>query len=285
MAGHRLCEARVVPPSLDNLARPLIAEWIEREAQPAEIADALERELLDALSREPAVCVGDATRGAAAIVQGNSAWTLGVVGDARAQTIAELARACAAAGAARLCSAGPPRWYLRSGVRTDERAAWLDAGGSLRSTHFDLVVDAGALAVHARAQTPSVSRIESAEDLAQIQRWLREEFSTPWAIEVGAAFARRGAWGAREGREWVAVAAHSGHCAAAGTFGPLATRAAARGRGHGARVTIAALADAGQRGFSRVTVPWVDADVQRFYERIATVTARVERALLVLALR
>lgn len=263
------------------MARALVDEWIERDALPAAIADAIERELLAALAREPSVCVGDATRGAAAIVQGTSAWTLGLVGDAPAQSIRELGRACASAGAARLLSAGPPRWYLRSGVAHAEQQPWIDAGAALRSTHYDLRVDVRALA----AQQSGVSRIESVEDLELIQRWLREEFSSAWAIEVGAAFEHRGVFAARDGDAWVAVAAHSGHCAAAGTFGPLATRPAARGVGHGARVAIAALADAGLRGFSQVTVPWVDADVLRFYARVAPVTARVERALLSLPLR
>ena len=267
------------------MARALVDEWIEREEHPAAIIDAIERELLAALASERSVSVGDPTRGAVAIVEGTSAWTLGVVGDARAQTIVELGRACASAGAARLLSAGPPRWYLRSGVGAAEREPWLDAGAALRSTHFDLRVDVRALAEQRRDEPISVSRIESVEDRERVQCWLREEFSAAWAIEVGAAFERRGVFAAREGDLWVAVAAHSGHCAAAGTFGPLATRPAARGLGHGARVASAALADAGRRGFSQVTVPWVDRAVLPFYERIATVTARVERALLVVALR
>lgn len=267
------------------MARALVDEWIATEDQPADIAGSIEQELLAALGSEPCVCVGDATRGAVAIVQGSSAWALGVIGvggDERASTIGALGRACAEAGAARLFSAGPPRWYLRSGARTQEHAAWRSAGATLRATHFDLLLDVRTLE---RASTADVVQIGAPQDLASIRAWLREEFSTPWSVEVAAAFERRAVFAARDGDQWVAVAAHSGHCAAAGTFGPLATRPAARGRGHGARVAVAALDDLRRRGFAQVCVPWVDPDVLRFYERIAPVAARIERALFALALR
>lgn len=261
------------------VARSVVRRWIDEEGLDRALLDAVADELCAALGGATAVTVGDATGEALAVIDGSRAWCVGLAAHEREDERALLATLCARAaqrGASRLLSGGPPRWYLRSGVsRGEPERAWVSAGARAIATHWDLWVDPRAVAMPAQG----VERVTTRTDCEQIAAWLEAEFSVAWADEVRWAFARGAVFAARDAGEWVAVAAHSGHCGAAGTFGPLATRERARGRGHGARVARAALAAAAERGFARVCVPWVEREVVRLYEGVARVEARSERVL------
>jgi hypothetical protein len=261
------------------VARAVVRRWIEEEGLDRAALDAVADELCAALGSATAVIVDEPIGAALAVVDGSRAWCVGLAAHEGEDEQALLATLCARAaqrGASRLLSAGPPRWYLRSGLARGERErAWVDAGARVIATHVDLWVDPRGVTTPA----DGVERVASRKECEQIASWLEAEFSVAWAHEVRWAFARGAVFAARDAGEWVAVAAHSGHCAAAGTFGPLATRERARGRGHGARVARAALAAAAERGFARVCVPWVDREVVRLYEGLARVEARAERVL------
>ncbi len=193
-----------------------------------------------------------------------------------------LAEATRDRGATRLWSAGPPRWYLRSGVSDPlEAAAWIDAGATIASRHFDLIVDPRALRL--AGESVGVERV-SADEVDAVARWVGDEFSRDWEAEARAAGGRSGLFVCRVDGAFAAFAGHSGHGAARGTFGPLGTAPAARGKGLGGRVAAAAIADLARRGFDKVVVPWVDLQVVPLYERIAAVLERRSRVLFTLNL-
>lgn len=260
--------------------RSIVARWLEEESLSPAIGPAIEDELVSAHARSQLVVLDDSSLGSAvAVLDGAKAWTLGAVAlDDPTSLLRGLGAACARQGARRLWSAGPPRWYLRSGVSADtaEDRAWRAIGGVERSRHLDLWVSAEAAAATGE---PVVERVQTVDELTEVERWVRADFSAAWADEVRCAFEQGAVFVARPSGEVAAFAAHSGHCAAAGTFGPLGARASARGKGLGAAVTRAALRDLGERGFERACVPWVDESVARFYERTATVVAKRARVL------
>lgn len=190
-----------------------------------------------------------------------------------------VAEAVRARGSDRLWSAGPPRWYLRSGVDADEAHVWAESGARVTSRHVDLVLDTGAC--RPAAGEPSVERVGAAER-ERVARWVEQEFSNDWAIEVRAASEREGVFVCRYGSDLAAFAAHSGHTVARGTFGPLGTAPSARGRGLGGRIAAAAIADLGARGFSTALVPWVEPSIAPLYGRVAPVLDRRDRVLFTL---
>ncbi|MBL8681910.1 MAG: hypothetical protein JNK05_22275 [Myxococcales bacterium] len=192
-----------------------------------------------------------------------------------------LADAARARGSDRLWSAGPPRWYLRSGVDADEADAWAALGARVTSRHVDLLVDASSC--RPVAGEPSVERVDAAA-IEGVARWVGQEFSNDWATEVRAAGAVGGVFVCRYGSDLAAFAAHSGHAVARGTFGPLGTARAARGRGLGGRIAAAAIADLWERGFETALVPWVEPSIVSLYGRVARVLDRRDRVLFTLNL-
>lgn len=268
--------------ALERAAQAVVARWIEDESLARSIEAELTDELLAAHRRSRCAVIDDDAGAAIAVVEGARAWWLGASsGRSTGSLIERLATECRALGATRLWSGGPPRWYLRSGVAVgsaDERA-FQSLGGQEISRHLDLWVDPRTVAAPKAAIADDVTRVCSERERDELERWVRADFSEAWAAEARAAFARGGLFVARSGSEIAAFAAHSGHCAAAGTFGPLGARASARGRGWGAAVARSALIDLAERGFERACVPWVDEAVAAFYERIAPEFSRRQRVL------
>jgi hypothetical protein len=268
--------------ALERAAQAVVARWIRDESLSRAIEPTLTEELLAAHHHSRCAVVDDDAGAAIAVIEGTRAWMVGAASEHSTQTlIKRLADKCRARGATRLWSGGPPRWYLRSGVAvgsTDERA-FQSLGGREKSRHLDLWLDPRTVAAPEGALAERVTRVRSEDERDELERWVRRDFSEAWADEARAAFATGGLFVARSDREIAAFAAHSGHCAAAGTFGPAGARENARGRGWGAAVTRCALRDLGERGFARACVPWVDAAVSAFYERIAPVFSRRARVL------
>jgi hypothetical protein len=266
--------------ALERAAQRIVAQWIEDESLSPAIERAITDELIEA-HRDSRCVVVEADEGAAiAVIEQAHAWLLGAA-LGRGGSLDALASECRTRGATRLWSAGPPRWYLRSGVAvgTQDERAFCALGGQQKSRHLDLWLDPRLVAAPDGALASSVTRVHTQDELGDLERWVCEDFSRAWADEARAAFARGGLFVARSDGEITAFAAHSGHCAAAGTFGPLGARASARGRGWGAAVTRCALRDLGAQGFERACVPWVDEAVAAFYERIAPVFSRRTRVL------
>ena len=71
-----------------------------------------------------------------------------------------------------------------------------------------------------------------------------------------------------------------GISAAAGSFGPIGTLPAHRGRGLGAILLRRCLRDLHHGGHRRAIVPWIAPGSERFYARVATVASRRVYAVL-----
>jgi ribosomal protein S18 acetylase RimI-like enzyme len=245
--------------------------------------DAIVAELRDAL---PALELLRWPSGAAALWrdEGPTLYLIGYAG-ALDDALAALRGYASERGCRRLVSSGPPRWYLTSG-EARAPSAWEQFGARRTSTHVDLVVDLTTLV--ANEDDPAVrraaidTRVERDET---VRSWIVDRFSESWALEAERASRRRGLFVARERDATLGFVAHSGHCAAAGTFGPLGVERAHRGRSLGARLTRAALNDLRARGFERALIPWVDRGVCGFYERVVKIERVIEQARYEVALR
>lgn len=162
----------------------------------------------------------------------------------------------------RVVVGGPPEGYLFCGLDPGEALALALAAAGFRpiAAHVDLV------ARPARAAPdPRVRRAQAAEREA-LSAWVGVHFSRAWAAEVSRALEGQGAvfvTGTPGG--YLGFSAHSGHNAAAGTFGPLGVLPLARGQGLGIALARAALSDLAARGFACVTIPWVATEMVAFY--------------------
>jgi len=268
--------------ALERAARSVVTRWIEDESLPLSLESALTQELVAAHGHSRCVIVDNDEGVAIAVIEGTKAWTLGAVQRRSMHTLIEqLASECRAQGATQLWSGGPPRWYLRSGlaIGSTEARAFVALRGERMSQHVDLWLDPRDVRALDGAHAAFVFRVQEPEERDEIEQWVRKDFSEAWAHEVRAAFAMGALFVARSNGHVAAFAAHSGHCAASGTFGPLGTRAHLRGRGWGAAVACCTLRDLGARGFTSVCVPWVDESVAAFYARLAPVRSQRPRVL------
>lgn len=264
----------------------LIAANQAREGFDDAIANALADELVEALAGLDFVVVGDGPHEdgvCAAVIEGTRACCVEFApqpGRERA-LLSAISQAVFARGATRLWSGGPPRWYLRSGADDHEARVWVDLGARVASRHMDITVDP-ATCRRSEADT-AVERVAPAQ-IDDAARWIAQEFSNDWEAEAREAARRDALFVCRYGSQIAAFAAHSGHAAARGTFGPLGTTPSARGKGLGRRVASAAIEDLGSRGFSAVIVPWVEPAVVALYERVAAVLDSRSRVLFTLHL-
>jgi ribosomal protein S18 acetylase RimI-like enzyme len=184
----------------------------------------------------------------------------------------------------RVVACGPPWGYLRSGLDPHDAelcAAWRARGFGEETSHVDLVVrPRGGGGGATSAGRWIVERAEGAA-VGGAVAWVRETFDYAWSVEAARGAARGGLFVARERASGsiVGFCAHSGHNAAAGTFGPLGVHTSARGRGLGAALAARALGDLAARGFERVTIPWVDRALVEFYGAITDEQRVVERII------
>lgn len=181
-----------------------------------------------------------------------------------------------------------PGNYLAPGidVRNRETIAWLERRGYVRhGERTNLLIDLrpvrparpGELpgAAHARALaavSPAYElRRARAEDAEVLAAMIASGFSAAWAFEVGQALgcdppavhvAVERASGAH-----VAFAAHDGNNRGLGWFGPTGTLPEHRGRGLGAALLWACLADVAAAGHEVCEVAWIGP--RDFYERAA----------------
>ncbi len=178
-----------------------------------------------------------------------------------AQALAALEARAQADGATRLRLGGPPGNYCVPGVPVDDPAlpeALSRRGYRPGPESVDLIVNP----TDHRGFVHAALRRGEAHDLA----WIAAEFSTSWAEECARALRTGGVWvtegadGSPEG-----FVAWGGNLASRGRFGPVGVVARARGRGHGAVLTRAALGALADEGFATVTVPWVAAETVGFY--------------------
>ena len=198
-----------------------------------------------------------------------------------ADELAEVGARALAAGATRLVAGGPPGNYIESGVDAADLArlaALAAAGFAVRGEHVDLRVRTD-VAAH---DAPGVSVARCADDLDET---IRAAFGDGWAWESARAREHGGLFAARaDGGGVLGFAAHSGNLCHRGTFGPIGVLPAARGRGVGAALSRAVLADLRERGFVEATVPWVAAETVGFYGSLVSITARTRRLTLARAL-
>jgi predicted N-acetyltransferase YhbS len=276
-------------------ALALAARFADEEGLAADLSGRIAEEMLEALGSERTLAVSAGGDTAVLVVDGRAsrAWCLGVTCPERAVRETLVRAACEAArraGASRLYSGGPARWYLWSGVATESaQQAWRDAGGLAVSDHRDARVvlpqgDRGLDSPPERASGRGSADIEAARTIEELDAacaWITSEFSEDWAAEARRAFGQGAVFVARSGSsgDIVGFAAHSGHAAARGTFGPLGVGREARGQGLGARLADRALRDLQTRGFRRILIPWVDPAVLPMYQRVAPVLT-VERRVL-----
>jgi GNAT superfamily N-acetyltransferase len=278
-----------LPPSLEVALQRLVA---------CELPDANEalrarlvREHATALAHPPdgGQCIAVLEEGAAAVAvlepARPRAWLLGLCPDPErdpvraARALHELEQALSAHGqSVRLLTAGPPAGYLRSGLdvrRTELLAWWQSRGYRPVMEHVDLVADLAP----PEAPDPRVRRAGTDEGAALI-RWIEREFSAAWASEAAAALTAHDAvFVAGSAPEYAGFCGHSGHNAAAGTFGPLGVARSARGSGLGGALARAALDDLYARGFQQVTIPWVDPARVAFYRRLVPQVQIVPRVV------
>ena len=184
----------------------------------------------------------------------------------------------ATCGATRLTFGGPPGNYVLSGCDASDNARLevLDAHGfAPTARHFDLVVRNPEASLDAR-----VARCD--EELAtRTIAWARTHFAEAWGFEAERAATHRGLFASfDESGAPLGFAAHSGNLAHLGTFGPIGVAPAARGSGLGRALALAVLDDLRRRGFTRCTVPWVDADTVAFYRSFVQIEAQTERVML-----
>lgn len=178
-----------------------------------------------------------------------------------------------------LLTGGPPGSYLSSGLdtRDDATIRWFTQRDYvLHSRHVDFRVT---LASPATAD-PRVRRADPSE-LDPLSAWIEALFGPAWRRETRRALLRhQGVFVSGEPPEYLGFAAHSGHNAALGTFGPLGVAPHARGRGLGAALARAALDDLRARGFTRATIPWVDPALTNFYRRLVDRIEPIPRTIL-----
>jgi GNAT superfamily N-acetyltransferase len=272
-------------------ALALAAQFASEEAIHRSLVGDIADEMIDALASERILTVHRGDASAVLVVDERArAWYLGATGsegsldDGMLRALRDAARG---AGAERLYSGGPARWYLRSGV-ADERArgAWERAGGIVASDHRDVRVT-----LSSREDSPArgedasgsiaVVAVTARDALDRLCEWIARDFSEDWARETRRAHARGTVFvGVNPAtNEVVGFVGHSGHAAARGTFGPLGVRADARGRGLGARLADRALRDLAKRGFGSVLIPWVEPEILAVYRSVAP-SMTVERRVL-----
>ena len=114
------------------------------------------------------------------------------------------------------------------------------------------------------------------EERERILAFIEKEFGRIWRFEAGRAFENDPptmVYAEVDG-EVAGFAAHEANNRGLGFFGPTGVARAHRGRGLGARLLHASLADLRRLGYERVVIPWTDAI--DFYRKAcrATVAAR-----------
>lgn len=240
-------------------------------------ATQLARELRSALGALPSLSVGDAKEGALFVIdEKQQAWCLGIWSEQNTEQ-AYTKLIGAAVNAARehlpkvisLRSGGPPEYYFSSGILHSNEAlvaAWRAQSAKVLSTHCDLLVR-GPLRPIGKPTQGEISRMDRSR-LKQVQEFLRREFSEAWSVEVTRAAEYDGVFIALEKGAIVGVAAHSGHTAALGTFGPIGVHPSLRGSGIGRELARLALGDLFALGAGTVRVPWVALDVCEFYRSL-----------------
>jgi ribosomal protein S18 acetylase RimI-like enzyme len=178
----------------------------------------------------------------------------------------------AADGAGSLTAGGPPGNYLVSGV-DEAQLPWFAARGfAVSARHCDLVVDA-----REARRDPRVTPAAGGDALG----WIDQTFGPHWRAEATRGAARAGLRVTRDAEGLTGFVVIGGNNADAGTFGPIGVAPRARGRGLGEALAQTALHALAAEGFAEVTVPWVDADTVRFYERVARVRRVASRARMV----
>ncbi len=160
---------------------------------------------------------------------------------------------------------GPPGGYIASGVASDDaiERAWFEREGFVtRGTHADLAVT-----LHAPLAAPSErARRARGDEAVAVAAWVAKQFAVAWGREVARSMrASEAVFVCERDGAYVGFAAHSGHNAAVGTFGPVGVIDGARRGGLGGELTRAALDDLHLRGFRSATIPWVDPGRVAFY--------------------
>lgn len=176
-----------------------------------------------------------------------------------------------------------PGNYLAPGIDTRNQATidWLARRGyAVRGHNTNLLVDARAraAAAHALAQACTGYELRRARrDQADgpALHALAASFSPAWAFEVARAMAADDAGAVpgvhvamhRDSGVMVAFAARDGNNRGLGWFGPAGTLDAHRGRGLGAALLLACLADVAAAGHDTCEIAWIGP--RDFYARVS----------------
>lgn len=252
------------------------------------VAKELAKELFEVFASSDVLSVGDHLDGAVFVVDDRGrAWCLAIwchdegVDGYKAVLSAAVLEARARPSAVReMRSGGPPAYYFSSGILLTNQAlmaAWESLGAQTLATHCDLLVR-GPLLGFAVPTRGTVARMNSAE-LTKVQEFCLREFSQAWSVEVTRAALCEGVFVAMERGEIVGVAAHSGHTASRGTFGPIGVHPSMRGSGIGRELAMRVLQDTFDRGLTEVRIPWVSADIVGFYRTIVAQITVEDRRL------
>ncbi len=257
------------------------------------VAHQLARELFEVFASSDVLSVGDHSNGAVFVVDDRGrAWCLAIwchdegVDGYKTVLSAVVAEARSRPSAVReMRSGGPPAYYFSSGILLTNQAltaAWQSLGAQLLATHCDLLV-CGPVLDYLAPSRGSVARL-IAPNLAKVQAFCQREFSQDWSAEVTRAALSDAVFVATDCGEIVGVAAHSGHAAALGTFGPIGVNPSMRGSGIGRELAKQTLRDLFDRGVREVRIPWVASDIMGFYRTVVSHMIVEERRLFRLAL-
>jgi GNAT superfamily N-acetyltransferase len=178
--------------------------------------------------------------------------------------------------------AAEPGNYFVPGVPVADAAslAFFAARGFLETQRtWNMHVDLDTLPAPAAEDVRRPSADEAERMLAFVER----EFGRIWRFEAAKAFARElpPAFITEEQGEITGFAAHDLNNRGLGFFGPTGVSKTLRGRGIGARLLLASLADLRSMGFTRVVIPWTDA--LEFYRKVCGATPAHQFATMVRA--
>lgn len=200
---------------------------------------------------------GGRIRGAA-VVCGRWLRILAVARDARRRGIGRMLVADAEARGASLVAAEPGN-YFTPGVPMDDEGsrAFCHAAGYIETrwtSNLEVELDPFS------APASDVFRPAPAQS-DHVLHFVEAEFGKIWRFEASRAFERElpTIFVASEEGRITGFAVHDVNNRGLGFFGPTGVAKSMRGRGIGARLLVASLADLKRLGYARAVIPWTDA--------------------------
>lgn len=194
---------------------------------------------------------------AVAVVCGRWIRLLAVARDARRRGIGRMLVADAEAMGATLVAAEPGNYFTPGIPMADEVSRTFCHAIGYIETRWTWNLEVGLEGIEAPADVvrPTLA------DADRVLHFIEAEFGKIWRIEASRAFDRDlpTAFIAEERGNVTGFAVHDVNNRGLGFFGPTGVAKSMRGRGIGARLLLASLADLRRLGYAEAVIPWTDA--------------------------